>query len=205
MAGLYDKYKETGSVKQPKMHDGLKFGDKGFFDTHFPSGSPRDGKNPKMMGKLGNAGTKNNPLNFKDLDIQNAKAMDYNQSKPPMLFHDKLEKVKNAAKNIALNVVTGGIHGAVRSVKNLISKNDDSETTGFSRKIEPIKKQNIPEGKGVNVRGDIYDLKKSAKILTPVRVAFEDAQSERVGLKSGSKILKNLRDKNKKFPRKPTE
>jgi hypothetical protein len=30
MAGLYDKYKETGSVKQPKMHDGLKFGDKGF-------------------------------------------------------------------------------------------------------------------------------------------------------------------------------
>jgi hypothetical protein len=164
MAGLYDKYKETGSVKQPKMHDGLKFGDKGFFDTHFPSGSPRDGKNPKMMGKLGNAGTKNNPLNFKDLDLQNAKAMDYNQSKPPMLFHDKQEKAKFEAS---------------------------TEVKQASTDLEQL---NTPLGEFLH-----------KKMLSPVSVGIAAAQSERVGLKSGSKILKKLRNKKNQLPPKPTE
>ena len=73
------------------------------------------------------------------------------------------EKVKNAVKDMALNAVTGGIYGAAKSVKSLISKNAGSARTGFSKKVEPIEKQSIPEGKKVNVHGELYDVKKSAK------------------------------------------
>ena len=42
---------------------------------------------PKMMKVMGNKGAKNTPLNFKDLDVNNAKAMDYH--KKTMMYGTK--------------------------------------------------------------------------------------------------------------------
>ena len=78
---------------------------------------------------------------------------------------NKNNKIKDAVKDVALNAVTGGIYGAAKGVKNLFSKNNDSEPTGFSKKVKDIKKQDIPEGKGLNIHGELYNLNKSAKSM----------------------------------------
>ena len=55
---------------------------------------------PKMMKVMGNKGTKNTPLNFKDLDVNNAKAMDYHKktlmygTKPKMYGNKPMDHKK---------------------------------------------------------------------------------------------------------------
>lgn len=86
-------YKKPMMGHKPKMAHGKKpmMAKKGL--AALAAKVPELTYTPKMMKVMGNKGAKNNPLNFKDLDVNNAKAMDYHKKtmmygKPKMIAGD---------------------------------------------------------------------------------------------------------------------
>ena len=85
---------------------------------------------PKMMKVMGNKGTKNTPLNFKDLDVNNAKAMDYHKK---TMMYGKPKSVSGDGKHTGKVVNIGGKNYDTRS----------SEYKALQKKIQKQEKQEV--------------------------------------------------------------
>ena len=98
-------YKKPMMGHKPKMAHGKKpmMAKKGL--AALAAKVPELTYTPKMMKVMGNKGTKNTPLNFKDLDVNNAKAMDYHKK---TMMYGKPKSVSGDGKHTGKTVIIDG-------------------------------------------------------------------------------------------------
>ena len=123
--GIYDKYKVNDMHSKDMHSKDMHSKDMHSKDYHTKDYHTKDmhskdmhpkAMNMKVQGKIlrvmGNGGTKNNDMPFKQLDIENAKAMDFNIGKPKEMFekpmHHELGLEKLAEKNENLKYIGHG-------------------------------------------------------------------------------------------------
>ena len=122
-------YKKPMMGHKPKMAHGKKpmMAKKGL--AALAAKVPELTYTPKMMKVMGNKGSKNNPLNFKDLDVNNAKAMDYHKK---TMMYGKPKMMAGDGKHTGKVVTIGGKKYDTRSseYKALTSKKQAGKAQG---------------------------------------------------------------------------
>ena len=88
----------------------------------------------KILRVMGNGGTKNNDMPFKQLDIENAKAMDFNIGKPKEMF----EKPLNVGAQKLVNKLAE--QGIVAQTKDMHAKDMHAKDHAFP-KAKKMKKK----------------------------------------------------------------
>jgi hypothetical protein len=207
--GIYDKYKMNDMHSKDMHSKDMHSKDYHTKDMHSKDMHSKD-MHPKAMGMkvqgkilrvMGNRGTQNNDMPFKQLDIENAKAMDFNLSKPKEMFEKVMDHEKGletlADKNKGLKYI--GHEG----LKDMHAKDMHSKDMHPKDYVFPfgLKKKMTKTVKPIERLGK-QELGAQKLVANKKEVSFEPPIAMSKIL---TKIKKKRKNKDQKFPPKPTE
>jgi hypothetical protein len=200
--GIYDKYKMNDMHSKDMHSKDYHTKDMHSKDMHSKDMHPK-AMGMKVQGKIlrvmGNRGTQNNDMPFKQLDIENAKAMDFNLSKPKEMF----EKPLNANPGAQKLVNELAKKGIVAQTKDMHAKDMHSKDMHPKDYVFPfgLKKKMTKTVKPIERLGK-QELGAQKLVANKKEVSFEPPIAMSKIL---TKIKKKRKNKDQKFPPKPTE
>jgi hypothetical protein len=189
--GIYDKYKMNDMHSKDMHSKDMHSKDYHTKDMHSKDMHSKD-MHPKAMGMkvqgkilrvMGNRGTQNNDMPFKQLDIENAKAMDFNLSKPKEMFEKPLNANPGAQKLV--NEL---------AKKGIVAQTKDMHAKDMHSKDMHPKDYVFPFGLKKKMKKEVKKIKGTGKVMTGgYPIGF-------------TKTLEKFKPKkDSKFPPEPTE